>query len=129
VKLLLDTDAFIWSVSEPRRLSVAASKAITNPANERILSHISIWEIITKALIGKLSRDWTQQLIEDECALLKIDQILPIELKHIYHLRTLPRVHNDPFDRLLVAQAHVENLRMVSADSIIADHYLPNVIW
>jgi len=106
-----------------------ARKALYDPRNELVLSYASIWEMITKTLTGKLDAIWTPQRIEDECALLKIDQILSIELKHIYHLRTLPPAHSDPFDRLLVAQAQLENLRMVSADSIISDHYLSNVIW
>jgi PIN domain nuclease of toxin-antitoxin system len=129
MRLLLDTNAFLWASTEPRRLSLAARKAISNPANERILSHISIWEIVTKAAAGKLNERWTPEEIERQCSLLDIDALLPIELKHIYHLRTLPPVHHDPFDRLLVAQAQIEGLRMVSADSMISDHYLPNVIW
>jgi PIN domain nuclease of toxin-antitoxin system len=129
VKLLLDTNVFIWAVSEPRRLSVAAKKAIADPRNERILSHLSIWEMLTKVAIGKLSATFAPDEIERQCQNLEIDTLLPIELKHIYHLRTLPPVHSDPFDRLLIAQAQLEGLRMVTADSIIADHYLPNVIW
>jgi PIN domain nuclease of toxin-antitoxin system len=129
VRLLLDTNVFIWSVKEQRRLSVRASKALRDPRNELVVSHASIWEIVTKALTGKLSREWTPERIQDACDSLKIDQVLSIELKHIYQLRTLPPVHNDPFDRLLVAQAQIEKLRMVTSDSIISDYYLPDAIW
>ncbi len=129
MKLLLDTNVFVWSAREPKRLSRAAAKAVGDPRNERILSDASIWEIITKAQTGKLDMPHTEAEIERQCRLLKIDRRLPIELKHIYHLRALPLHHSDPFDRLLIAQAQVENYRMVTSDSIISDRYLPDVIW
>jgi PIN domain nuclease of toxin-antitoxin system len=129
VRLLLDTNVFILAVNEPKKLTVAARRALSDPRNERVLSHASIWEIVTKSQKGKLDIITSRQEIERQCVLLKIDLQLPIELEHIYHLRSLPPFHSDPFDRLLVAQAQVEGLRMVSSDSIIADHYLPDVIW
>jgi PIN domain nuclease of toxin-antitoxin system len=84
---------------------------------------------MTKVSIGKLNAAWTPLDIERQCELLKIDFVLPIGLDHIYHLRALPLHHNDPFDRLLKAQAQVEGLRMVTSDSTISGRYLPNAIW
>jgi PIN domain nuclease of toxin-antitoxin system len=119
--LLLDTQIFLWAAKEPRRIS--------SVANERILSHVSVWEIVTKVSIGKLNDAWTPTEIERQCDLLAIDSKLPIDLDHIYYLRTLPLHHHDPFDRLLIAQAKVEGLRMVTSDSTITDNYLPDSIW
>jgi PIN domain nuclease of toxin-antitoxin system len=84
---------------------------------------------VTKVSIGKLNSAWTPLEIERQCELLKIDFVLPIGMDHIYHLRTLPLHHNDPFDRLLIAQAQVEGSRMVTSDSTISDNYLAHTIW
>ena len=75
MRLLLDTHVFIWVVRDQRRLSSAAKKALYDPRNELVLSHASIWEMMTKTLSGKLDAIWTPQRIEDECAFLEIDQI------------------------------------------------------
>jgi PIN domain nuclease of toxin-antitoxin system len=129
VRLLLDTNIFVWCIINPKRLSTKARRAIDDPRNERVLSYVSVWEIITKATIGKLNIAHAPADIKQRCDEVGIDELLPIHLNHIYHLRSLPPAHSDPFDRLLIAQAQVEGLRMVTSDTIISDHYLKNVIW
>ncbi len=128
MKLLLDTHTFVWAASEPKRLSAKARRAILNSANERILSHASIWEIVIKVAGGKLTHLWTPKEIGRQSELLRIDLLLPIQLKHIYQTRSLPPIHADPFDRLLIAQAQIEGLRMISSDTKFSD-YLDDVLW
>ena len=86
MRLLLDTNVFIGAVSKPRLLSKAASKALADPRNERVLSDASIWEIITKTLTGKLDFANSEHEIKRQCHVVAIDYQLPIELKHIYHV-------------------------------------------
>lgn len=88
-----------------------------------------MWEIVDKVGAGKLDLPAAPDDFERYCDEIGIIEILLIRPIHIFQLRALTRAHGDPFDRLLVAQCQVEGLRLVSADSVIAEHYLPDVIW
>ena len=129
MRLLLDTNVFYWALSRRQKLSSKAVKAITDPANELILSCASIWELITKVGTGKLDLPVAPADFDHYCERLGIAAVLSIHPAHVYQLRALPRAHDDPFDRMLVAQAQVEDLRLVSADTFIAEHYMHDVIW
>ena len=128
MKLLLDTCVFIWLTQRPAELSRGARKAIDNPANELWLSHASIWEVHLKHLAGKLSlpsppRFWfSQQMavwgVQDQA----------VDLESLHRTSELPPVHRDPFDRLLVAQALVHGLVLVSPDEYFPKYGL-NLIW
>ncbi len=98
-------------------------------SNELVLSCVSVWEIITKVGTGKLDIAVAPADFDRYYKQLGIGQILSVHPAHVYQLRALPPAHDDPFDRMLVAQAQVEGLRLVSADSFIAQHYLRDVIW
>jgi len=122
MKLLLDTHIFLWLNSHPEKLSEKILEACSNTNNQLYLSHVSPWEIMIKQQLGKLSLDATlSKLVETQ-----IDQnnmqILPIKLKHIYALNTLPAIHKDPFDRLLIAQAGIESMTLVSVDKNIQQY-------
>ena len=104
-------------------------KAITDPANELILSCASIWELIAKVGTGKLDLPVAPEDFDRYRQKLGIAGVLSIHPEHVYQLRALPLAHSDPFDRMLVAQAQVEDLRLVSADAFIAEHYMHDVIW
>jgi PIN domain nuclease of toxin-antitoxin system len=115
VRLLLDTHVYLWSRTEPSRLSAKERAAIRDPANELLLSVASAWEIEIKRAIGKLDApdDWMERTAEFGV------QWLPVRAEHVRALRLLPPHHRDPFDRILVAQSRVENLRLVTHDPLV----------
>ena len=115
MRLLIDTHALIWAVEEPARLGSAARAAMQNPANDLIVSVSTAWEISIKSGLGKLRlsgpfRPWIEQTIADLGA-----DLLSITIEHADAQASLPHHHRDPFDRLLVGQAIVEGLTIVSA--------------
>jgi PIN domain nuclease of toxin-antitoxin system len=116
VKLLLDTHTFLWLNSQPQRLSAAALAACEASENQVYLSLASAWEIQIKTQIKRLilpvPLEQMIQLQQDNNGL----QLLPISLSHISELAALPLHHNDPFDRMLIAQARVEGAHLVSLD-------------
>jgi len=128
VKLLLDTHTFLWLDMQLGRVSAAAMAACESPENEIYLSLVSAWEIQIKTQIKRLSlRIPLERMIQT----LEADsnlQILPISLEHISELSALPLHHNDPFDRLLIAQARVEGAFLLSADSAFCA-YPVNTLW
>ena|ERR1700722_4468338 len=127
MKLLLDTHAFIWWDSDPTQLSAPALAALRDPANEVWLSVASVWEMVIKAQLGKLALRLplagilTQQQANGL-------QVLPVTLAHTLAVEGLPAIHKDPFDRMLIAQANVEGVELVSADRVIRQ-YPVRVFW
>jgi PIN domain nuclease of toxin-antitoxin system len=122
MKLLLDTHTFIWWDSSPQKLSPKAFAFCQNPENTLLLSMVSIWEIQIKLQLGKLSLNLPlPELIESQQQTNNIE-LLPINLTHILTLDSLPYHHKDPFDRLLISQAIVEDAVLVSGDSILANY-------
>jgi PIN domain nuclease of toxin-antitoxin system len=128
VRMLLDTHTLFWSVEAPSKVSAAAMTAMQDPANDRLLSAATIWELAIKVGQGKIAlsipyRQWMATAITD----LKLD-ILPITVEHAERQSTLPTYHKDPFDRLLIAQALVDGIPIVSADAAF-DAYGVVRIW
>lgn len=117
MRILVDTQCWLWMVSAPERLSAAARRVIQDVRTELCLSSVSAIEISVKYSIGKLPLHIPPA--EFIPALMAFDRvrILPVELSHAVRLSILPFHHRDPFDRLLIAQAQVENLPMMTADS------------
>jgi PIN domain nuclease of toxin-antitoxin system len=124
VNLLLDTHALLWWLMASPRLSDRARDAIAEPRNQVHVSIATAWEIAIKRSIGRL------RVTEDITADLAADafELLSIELAHIAALERLPHHHRDPFDRMLVAQAMAEGMRLVSGDANIARYGVP-VVW
>lgn len=122
MKLLLDTHIFLWWDSEPTKLSNNVLTALTDPRNSLFLSVVSAWEMQIKKDIGKLSLRiaLADMLIEQETK--NQIKVLPIEAKHIFGLETMPQHHKDPFDRLIIAQAIVEDLTVISNDGIFSSY-------
>lgn len=118
MKLLLDTHAFLWLIQGDARLSKAAETAIQDPANEPHLSMVSLWEIAIKVSINKLNLAQPYSICMPRETL--PFNILPITLEHTTVVATLPfqANHNDPFDRLLIAQAMVEQIPLVSNEAM-----------
>lgn len=110
--MLLDTQVLLWVLMKPRRLSVAATDAIEAGENRVFVSMASPWEISIKAALGNLTPpdDLERQLNE------KRFELLPIAIRHTEAVAFLPHHHRDPFDRMLVAQAQVDGLTLVSSD-------------
>ncbi|MDQ3750537.1 MAG: type II toxin-antitoxin system VapC family toxin [Acidobacteriota bacterium] len=128
MNLLLDSHAFVWMHEEPHRLSVKVAYEILNPANKIFLSVASAWELQIKIGIGKFSfSDTLKNVIAKERRANNL-QILPANLAHTLYLENLPLHHKDPFDRLLISQAIVESMTLVSADTGFAK-YQVNLLW
>ena len=114
MRVLLDTHLLLWALSAPARLPVAARRLIQDA--DVYVSAASIWEISTKAALGKLTADPQEVLAALEPAGFLS---LPVAGVHAARVSSLPPVHRDPFDRLLVAQALVEPMRLVSTDAAL----------
>jgi PIN domain nuclease of toxin-antitoxin system len=128
MRLLSDTHTFIWSFSNTKKLSLLAARELQNPANEIFVSVASIWEMQIKIKLGKMIfNDTLENIIVEQQRINQI-QILPVQLSHALYLENLPPYHKDPFDRLLISQAIVENMTLVSADANTAK-YQVNLLW
>jgi PIN domain nuclease of toxin-antitoxin system len=115
VKLLLDTQVLLWAAGVPRRLSPAARKLINEPDNELLFSAASLWEIVIKRALGRSDfrvdpRLLRRGLVENGYA------ELAITCEHTLAVESLPPLHKDPFDRILVAQSMVEGVTLLTAD-------------
>ncbi|HWE58978.1 MAG TPA: type II toxin-antitoxin system VapC family toxin [Solirubrobacteraceae bacterium] len=112
-RVLVDTHALLWWLSDDAALSPPARETLADPASEPLVSAASVWEIAIKRSLGKLTApDDLPDLIVDEGF-----SWLPITALHAWHVRGLPMHHRDPFDRLLVAQAITEQLPVITADT------------
>ncbi|MEW5762516.1 MAG: type II toxin-antitoxin system VapC family toxin [Bacillota bacterium] len=128
MRVLLDTHVFLWWITDDERLSPRAREVMVEGRNTLVLSAASGWEMAVKAQLGRLSvaGDFASFLSE-QLALNGIDT-LPVTMAHALHVFELPAHHRDPFDRLLVAQALLEGMPIVTADPEIA-RYPVEVIW
>jgi PIN domain nuclease of toxin-antitoxin system len=128
MKLLLDTHTFLWLASNPEKLSQTGLAACEDLTNELYLSVVSAWEIQIKRQVNRLQLGVPlDQMIQGQRAANGL-RILPVKLQHIYILDELPLHHNDPFDRLLIAQAKAEHAWLVSGDSRFQP-YPVDVLW
>jgi PIN domain nuclease of toxin-antitoxin system len=128
VRLLLDSHTLLWAAEKNSKLSANAEAELVNPANERLLSPAAYWEIAIKVSIGKLTLAEPFETFLDRANQDLILTALPIQPRHAAMLTTLPMHHRDPFDRMLIAQALVEQVPIVSADAWI-DAYGVKRIW
>jgi PIN domain nuclease of toxin-antitoxin system len=128
MRTLLDAHTLIWALDDPSRLGPRAVMELKNMSNQLVLSTGTLWELAIKVGLKKLSlsmpyRQWMAKAIADLGLI-----ILPITVDHAEVLINLPRHHGDPFDRLLVAQAMVEGVPIISADPRL-DAYAITRIW
>lgn len=128
MRLLLDTHAFIWWLSDSGRLPTPVRGALFDATNEVYVSAASAWEVATKARIGKLPE--AVKLAHDFVAHLAAQGFLElgITVEHGQRAGLLPGTHKDPFDRVLIAQAQTENLVLVS-NEVVFDHYGIIRLW
>ncbi|MEW6620019.1 MAG: type II toxin-antitoxin system VapC family toxin [bacterium] len=128
MKLLLDTHTFIWWDSEPTKLSVQVLALCQNRENMLLLSVASIWEMQIKLQLGKLKFSVPlKEIIETQQQTNNV-KVLPVTLPHVLAVEKLPVYHKDPFDRLLIAQATVEEAVLVTGDPILTN-YPVKVVW
>jgi PIN domain nuclease of toxin-antitoxin system len=127
MKLLLDTHTLLWWCGGSKRFSRKALRAIQDKGNTVAVSAVSAWEIAIKARSGKLEAG---PLLADFQGQLELEGFaeLPILIEHAMSAGSMPGPHNDPFDRMLVAQARAEGLSIVSQDRIF-DKYSVRRIW
>jgi len=128
VRLLLDTHTFLWFLLDDPHLSIPARDCIVDPTNDIEVSPATYWEIAIKISLGKYELPEPYDVFITREITANDFHILPIEPKHTAVLTTLPFHHRDPFDRLLIAQAMVEDIPIVSIDSVF-DAYLIRRLW
>jgi len=128
MKILLDTHAFLWWISDDPRLGKAARERIADHRNEVFLSVASTWELAIKVNLGRLavSGNFETWLLSQLAG--NRFEVLPILLPHVLALTRLPPHHKDPFDRILIAQAIGETMTFLTADAHIAQ-YPVEVVW
>ena len=126
MKYLLDTNVLIFMLCSPKELSKSAEKIITTE-QELAVSVVSFWEIAIKQSIGKLTIKQPIPAIEEVCIMRGI-QILPLSSAEIEGIKQLPKLHSDPFDRLIISQALKNDCTIVTKDTIIPN-YPVRTIW
>ncbi len=126
MKLLLDTHLLIWTAGDPNKLSKAARTLIEDRGNEIAFSAVSIWEIAIKFALNRPDFAVDPHLVRRGCLENAMTE-LAITSAHAIITASLPPIHKDPFDRLLVAQAMAEGITLLTADETIAQYRGP--IW
>ena len=119
MKLLLDTHLLLWAAGKPEKLSPATLMLLEAPDNELMFSAASIWEVAIKAGIEKKDFVVEPHLMRRALADNGYRE-LPVNSAHAVALMNLPALHKDPFDRILVAQAHVEGIILLTSDEMVA---------
>ncbi len=121
MNLLLDTHLLLWAASEPQRLSAKARTLLLDPANQLVFSSASLWEISIKNGLERPDfnvdprRLWRMLLVNGY-------RELPVASEHAVAVNDLPNLHKDPFDRILIAQAKVEGLLLLTVDKTVAKY-------
>ena len=124
MRLLLDTHLLVWAMGSPQRLPAGLAPMLEDPAHTPVFSVVSLWELVIKQALGR--PDFSVQPALLRRALLDEGwQELPIEAHHALAVAGLPSLHRDPFDRLLLAQASVEGLLLITADQQLVQYPAP----
>ena len=121
MKLLLDTHLLLWAAGESKRLSKQARTLIDNPDNELLFSAASLWEVAIKRGLGREDFKVDARLLRRGLLDNGYSE-LPIISDHVVATESLPPIHKDPFDRVLVAQATVEGVTLLTIDSLVAQY-------
>ncbi len=127
MKFLLDTHCWLWLQAERKRFNAELLETLADPASERYLSAASVCEIAIKYAVGKLPLPEPPAIYVPERMRLSRFEGLAIMQTHVLAVAVLPPHHRDPFDRVLVAQARVEGLTLVTADAMLERYDVPTV--
>jgi len=122
MKLLLDTHLMLWAAGNPDRLPAAARRLLDDPQNEPIFSSASLWEVAIKHGLGRRGDFRVDARLLRRGLLDNGYGELPITSEHAVALDSLPPIHKDPFDRILVAQSMVEGIILLTADPLVAQY-------
>lgn len=122
MRLLLDTHAFLWFIGSSGKLSDVARRLIEDPADERLLSVASLWEMAIKKSIGRLKLDTPFLGLVERQIRGNAMEVLDIRPAHLDELANLPFHHRDSFDRLIISRSLVENLLIVGRDEAFASY-------
>lgn len=128
MRLLLDTVAFLWIITDDPRVSARARELFVDAANEVYLSSVSAWEIALKHSLGRLPLPQPAHVYIPRQREKHGIESLPLDEESALHLARLPNLHADPFDRMLICQALVQGLTLLSSDEHLAQ-YPVRVIW
>jgi PIN domain nuclease of toxin-antitoxin system len=128
LRVLLDTQAFLWWVSGADRLTARARSVIADPESEVLVSVASAWEIAIKSATGRLELEGPAETYVPDRIRQHGFGVLAVEANHALRAGMLPRHHGDPFDRLLVAQGQVEDVPIITADPLL-NLYDVETIW
>jgi PIN domain nuclease of toxin-antitoxin system len=128
LKFLIDTSCWLWSLSNPEHLNSSARDLLADPSKALFLSAASSWEIAIKVALGKLQLpESPERYIPGRMAAFSISG-MAVEHAHALRVSSLPQHHRDPFDRILVAQAQVEGMTLLTADRAF-EPYDIEIIW
>lgn len=125
MRLLLDTHALLWFWEGNAALSATAREAIEELDNEKLVSHVTAWEVAIKVSLGKLKLAVPYNDLFPGALVANGFRVLPTNLEHFRELLMVPFHHRDPFDRLLLAQARVEGLTLVSSNTRFRAYGVP----
>lgn len=128
MRVLIDTHAFIWWNTEDERLSDRARRVMEDEASEIFVSVGSIWEVATKVAKGRLEIPGDLETYVDERLAANRWVPLSIDRRHVIRAASLPVIHRDPFDRILIAQAQLDDMPIVTTDAAIT-RYDVETIW
>ena len=121
MRLLVDTHLLLWATASSRRLPASARHLLEDPANEVLFSAASLWEIVIKAALRRPDFDVDVAVLRPALAEMGLDE-LPVSGAHAERLASLPPVHKDPFDRMLVAQSLAEPLILLTNDRVLGGY-------
>lgn len=124
----MDTHTFLWWIIDNPQISSRVRDIMSNSLNELFLSAASCWEIAIKAKIGRIKLPGRPQIFVSQQMALNTIQGLPIQISHALHVFNLPHHHKDPFDRIIIAQAQLEKLPILTSDAMISK-YKVKIIW
>jgi PIN domain nuclease of toxin-antitoxin system len=124
VRLLLDTQALLWTLSDPSSLSSRSRERLERADSTILVSVVSTWEIEIKRALGKL--EVPDDLLQQMKRLRFLE--LPLHIRHVQQLRKLPQLHRDPFDRMLIAQALADDLTVVTRDQRILSYSVKSLV-
>ncbi|MEW6130663.1 MAG: type II toxin-antitoxin system VapC family toxin [Acidobacteriota bacterium] len=128
MKILIDTQSFLWFFLEPHKLGNDGKDALTDTNNELYLSAARAWEISIKYGLGKIALPEPPDIYLPKKLLSAGIIGFPIEFHHVLAVYSLPLIHKDPFDRLIIAQTKIESLTLLTADPIMLK-YTSDFIW
>ncbi len=127
MKYLIDTQILLWIFSDPAKLPSQIAQIIKKPQNTLLVSTVSFWEIAIKSSLGKLTLPFPIDDLASETASNNIS-LLHIKVSHTLKVADLPHHHKDPFDRLIISQAIVENLPVISSDDAFSAYEI-DLVW